>query len=1215
MIKDIKLLLALLTVLFFHSTIYAQVQHGLSNPGFESNSGCPTTFSQFNLVDDWYNPVSNFVSTPDFFNDDCGFLDFASPGLSIEANPNDDFQGCGRMGIFLNYKENPLNLGFREYIGQAVQLVSGRTYILNIDLQRAAAASPSGGNGLQRNFAVYGYSGSFPATHTNYCINGADELAIISESLITFSNDRHQVQFTPLKNYSHIILGAACDSIFDATDNGYVFIDYVELLSTDNSTLTPAIKHAGELDNLYCCFNGLLEDFVLFGNTIPIGATATWSQDLLNPATVTFANPNDSTTYFTGSGHLPIGQYEFYYTFSKGGISITDTLNFEVVTPLIVSISSRSDCSGALSPSNHSITPKQYENSYWQVMLGDGIIDSFTSDFHNLVDTSGFLRSVYSGFINEASFYLPVDTTTWILTERDVNCNGNWVSDTMTIIHRHIVTDYEEIYCLGDTGLINLELSTNSHLLKLMNSVSVSINFVSGPATPNFLNPAYQDSFLVVFNATGTYKFNVQAQQDSCIWFTNIEIEVREPLDTAIADNISFCSRRSGTSYQLAGRIPTTIDIQKYGYLTWWGVIKEDSSVHIFPNSAGVADSGQYVTNNAGDTVLRGFLNGITPYLPVDYQRYIWFVQDTICTDIIFTDTIIVLFRHVAISPLTIDPTDLCPPDTLLLVLDSFNNNYLPNFPNISVQWSQTIGPSATFLNPNGVDSIYVVLPSPGFYTFRVTATDSICSWYQEVSMAEPDTFLAIDAGADIEFCETVFSPIHFIPDNRLVPSFSAATSKNFSYWLGVMINDSIEHVFPTQTSPNDGPVAYVKNGDDSILVTKVGSNIEQHDYGTFKIVYHIESCLGTVTQDTACITWNFLEPLANAGIDTQYACQAFSLDGNVSALSAGNSGCAQWKQISGPSQVAILNADYFQAFVAGLDTAITGSYEFEYLLGCEPCQKIDTVRIFINTTAGQGNVGLNYTDTASKRLCLGDTVTITASGGVNYTYFVNNVQYLTPTTEDTLQIILPSDTNLISVLVTDSSGCFFSSNSSLTILANCAVILPIDLTSFEVDETNCPTLTFNWATATEINTEKFELYALDEYKNVWEVIGELDAAGNSSTNKHYSYTYNTNGTNHKYFKIRTIDNNGSFEESSLITANCGDTWDEVNIYPNPGSGNINIHTNFNVEEVMLYDDSGKMMYNGSLQSLNTANLPSGIYLITIVGKDSVFNERFIKIN
>ena len=98
---------------------------------------------------------------------------------------------------------------------------------------------------------------------------------------------------------------------------------------------------------------------------------------------------------------------------------------------------------------------------------------------------------------------------------------------------------------------------------------------------------------------------------------------------------------------------------------------------------------------------------------------------------------------------------------------------------------------------------------------------------------------------------------------------------------------------------------------------------------------------------------------------------------------------------------------------------------------------------------------------------------------------------------------------------------------------------LPVELVSFKADVSNDGKVLLTWETATEINNYGFEIERAIATNNSsiieWEAIGFIEGHGNSNVTNYYSYVERPSTTGKHYYRLKQIDNDGTFEYSKSI--------------------------------------------------------------------------------
>ena len=184
---------------------------------------------------------------------------------------------------------------------------------------------------------------------------------------------------------------------------------------------------------------------------------------------------------------------------------------------------------------------------------------------------------------------------------------------------------------------------------------------------------------------------------------------------------------------------------------------------------------------------------------------------------------------------------------------------------------------------------------------------------------------------------------------------------------------------------------------------------------------------------------------------------------------------------------------------------------------------------------------------------------------------------------------------------------------------------LPVELTSFSamIKES---AVNLSWVTETEVNSYGFEVQRSVE-TDKWEVLGFVEGAGNSNSPKEYSYTDDkVNPANAYKYRLRMIDNDGSYEYSKIIEVNFSipTTTDLMQNYPNPfnptttisftlpESGNVTLKI-FNPlgEEIATlvngYTEAGVHVFN-----FNAGNLPSGMYIYQLKTNSNTLTKKML---
>ncbi len=176
---------------------------------------------------------------------------------------------------------------------------------------------------------------------------------------------------------------------------------------------------------------------------------------------------------------------------------------------------------------------------------------------------------------------------------------------------------------------------------------------------------------------------------------------------------------------------------------------------------------------------------------------------------------------------------------------------------------------------------------------------------------------------------------------------------------------------------------------------------------------------------------------------------------------------------------------------------------------------------------------------------------------------------------------------------------------------------MPVELTTFSASVID-NSIELNWHTATEVNNYGFEIERASSQtspgQDSWEKIGFVKGNGNSNSSREYSFT-DENVTAGTYsYRLKQIDNDGSFKYSQIVEASFmkPDKFELSQNYPNPFNPSTTIKysvANAGFVTMKLYNIVGEEVATlineeesaGYYQiKFNASNLASGIYFYTL---------------
>jgi len=185
-------------------------------------------------------------------------------------------------------------------------------------------------------------------------------------------------------------------------------------------------------------------------------------------------------------------------------------------------------------------------------------------------------------------------------------------------------------------------------------------------------------------------------------------------------------------------------------------------------------------------------------------------------------------------------------------------------------------------------------------------------------------------------------------------------------------------------------------------------------------------------------------------------------------------------------------------------------------------------------------------------------------------------------------------------------------------------IALPIELKTFKA-YTKGSNIEIYWSTASESNNDFFSVERSIDGEN-FEIIGEIEGAGNSNQFLEYIFTDKEPLDQVSYYRLKQTDYNLDYSYSEIVAVKSEVKKEQIfKVYPNPvnKSESIKLYVSgldSKVLEVSVYNSYGRLVfskdYNNS-ESIETSlnfhqSIPQGTYFITFVLEDKVFKKKLI---
>jgi len=159
--------------------------------------------------------------------------------------------------------------------------------------------------------------------------------------------------------------------------------------------------------------------------------------------------------------------------------------------------------------------------------------------------------------------------------------------------------------------------------------------------------------------------------------------------------------------------------------------------------------------------------------------------------------------------------------------------------------------------------------------------------------------------------------------------------------------------------------------------------------------------------------------------------------------------------------------------------------------------------------------------------------------------------------------------------------------------------VLPIKLTNFFAERKGNNVLV-SWKTESEINAKEYQLE-----RNTGGGFTRINTTAARNSAAAYSFSDNSGQKNVSQYRLRLIDNDGSFKFSNVVAVKGLASVSDFVVFPNPSMGGNTRVTIADVNEattLQLVDYSGRLIKNipTSTSTIDLTGLKNGTYLIRI---------------
>ena len=187
--------------------------------------------------------------------------------------------------------------------------------------------------------------------------------------------------------------------------------------------------------------------------------------------------------------------------------------------------------------------------------------------------------------------------------------------------------------------------------------------------------------------------------------------------------------------------------------------------------------------------------------------------------------------------------------------------------------------------------------------------------------------------------------------------------------------------------------------------------------------------------------------------------------------------------------------------------------------------------------------------------------------------------------------------------------------------------LLPVELSSF-ASAAQGRSVVLNWSTKTEKNSDRFEVERSLATSTSWSTVGTVKASVLSNSTKNYSYT-DTKLQSGKYqYRLKMVDNDGSFSYSAIEATEVAIPKDFAvsQNYPNPFNPSTKIDYQVPVDAKVImevYNIAGQKVIELVNQQMSAgyytvdfgaSKLSSGVYIYRLTASDLTTGNNFSSI-
>ncbi|MFN8889126.1 MAG: T9SS type A sorting domain-containing protein [Cyclobacteriaceae bacterium] len=178
---------------------------------------------------------------------------------------------------------------------------------------------------------------------------------------------------------------------------------------------------------------------------------------------------------------------------------------------------------------------------------------------------------------------------------------------------------------------------------------------------------------------------------------------------------------------------------------------------------------------------------------------------------------------------------------------------------------------------------------------------------------------------------------------------------------------------------------------------------------------------------------------------------------------------------------------------------------------------------------------------------------------------------------------------------------------------------LPVELTLFNCSLTQEGFVSLTWTTASEKNSDYFDVQRFDDDTQTFRTIGRVKSAGTTKLESNYSFEDTLTPKGYVYYRLKQVDFDGTPTYSKICSIEGPSEKDSIKIFPNPNTTGI-AYINLNDAELnslsIINNVGQEVNCNYKLESgriaLNTQLLAGGMYIVKVVANQKLTTVKLV---